>query len=44
MAYYLLQAAYTPEAWAAQLNNPQDRVLLLRPVLQKLGGEIEGPG
>jgi hypothetical protein len=26
MAYYLLQLAYTPEGWAAQLQNPQDRV------------------
>jgi len=41
MAHYLLQVAYTPEAWSAQLRNPQDRVLALTPVLQKLGGKFE---
>ena len=25
MPYYLVQAAYTPEAWAAQLIDPRDR-------------------
>ena len=26
MALYMHQAAYTPESWAAQLKNPQNRV------------------
>ena len=39
MAYYLLQLAYTPEGWAAQLQNPQDRVEAVRPVIEGLGGE-----
>ena len=41
MAYYLLQLAYTPEGWAAQLQNPQDRVEAVRPVIERLGGSVE---
>ena len=41
MASYLLQIAYTPEAWAALLKNPQDRTEVLRPVLEKLGGSFQ---
>ena len=41
MARYLFQAAYTPEAWAAQINNPQNRVEALRPVIERLGGRLE---
>jgi uncharacterized protein with GYD domain len=40
MAQYLIQAAYTPEAWAAQIANPQDRIQALKPVLDKLGGKF----
>ncbi len=41
MARYLFQAAYTPEAWAAQINNPQNRVEAIRPVIERLGGRLE---
>lgn len=41
MAQYLIQVAYTPEAWAAQLQNPVDRTKVLRPVLEKLGGSFK---
>ncbi len=41
MARYLIQAAYTPEAWAAQLKNPQDRTKAVQGMLDKLGGRIE---
>jgi uncharacterized protein with GYD domain len=41
MAHYLFQVAYTPQAWAALLKNPHDRIEVVRPVLQKLGGDIE---
>jgi uncharacterized protein with GYD domain len=41
MASFLLQVAYTPQAWAALLKNPQDRTQVLRPVLEKLGGRFE---
>ena len=41
MARYLLQAAYTPEAWGAQLKNPQNRVEIVSELLQHLGGKFE---
>ena len=41
MAHYLLQVAYTPQAWAAMIKNPQDRAQALKPVLDKMGGKIE---
>jgi uncharacterized protein with GYD domain len=42
MAYYLLQAAFTPEAWAALVKNPQDRAAAVRPIFERLGGKLEG--
>jgi uncharacterized protein with GYD domain len=41
MAHFLFQVAYTPQAWATLLKNPHDRIEIVRPVLQKLGGDIE---
>lgn len=41
MAHYLVQVAYTAEAWAAQLKNPQNRVDVVRPALERLGGRFE---
>jgi len=41
MAHYLFQAAYTPQAWATLIKNPHDRIEIVRPVLRKLGGDIE---
>ena len=41
MPRYLLQVAYTPEAWAAQLKNPQNRVEVVGQLLQRLGGRFE---
>ena len=41
MPHYLLQVAYTPDAWAAQLKNPQNRIEAIRPAVQGLGGRIE---
>ena len=41
MAYYLIEAAYTPEAWAAMVKNPQNRRLAIQPAIEKLGGCIE---
>jgi uncharacterized protein with GYD domain len=37
MAWFMVQAAYTPEAWKAQLQNPQDRVAQLREMFQPAG-------
>ncbi len=42
MPYYLYQAAYTPEAWAVQIKQPQNRIEAVRPVIEGLGGWIEG--
>jgi uncharacterized protein with GYD domain len=41
MPRYLLQAAYTSEAWGAQLKNPQNRVEIVSEFLQRLGGRFE---
>ncbi len=42
MPYYLFQASYTPEAWAAQLKDPQNRLEALTPVVEAFGGRFEG--
>jgi uncharacterized protein with GYD domain len=41
MARYLLQLAYTPEGWAAQLKNPQNRMEAVQPVLDTLNARFE---
>ncbi|HTJ26661.1 MAG TPA: GYD domain-containing protein [Candidatus Limnocylindria bacterium] len=41
MARYLLELAYTPEAWAAQLESPQNRMEAVKPVLDSLGARFE---
>ncbi len=42
MAYYLVQAAYTRDSWAAMVENPQNRGEAIKPVIDKLGGSIKG--
>jgi len=43
VALYLLQVSYTPEAWAAQLKNPQDRAAgVVGQLLERLGGRFVG--
>ena len=42
MAYYMVQAAYTAEAIAAMVKKPEDRAAAIRPVVEKLGGKLEG--
>ncbi len=41
MPRYLVQLAYTPEAWAAQLRNPQNRIEVVGPALERVGGRFE---
>ena len=41
MAYFLLQVAYTPEATAALLRDPEDRKSALAAPLAKLGGTMD---
>ncbi len=41
MAYYLVQAAYSTEAWGAMVKNPQNRLEAVQPVAKRLGGTLE---
>jgi uncharacterized protein with GYD domain len=40
MGHYLVEAAYTPEAWKSLLKKPEDRQKAIRPVIEKLGGSL----
>jgi len=42
MAHYMVQFAYTPEAWAVLAKHPQDRSKPVRELTQKLGGRVLG--
>ncbi|MEX0832297.1 MAG: GYD domain-containing protein [Actinomycetota bacterium] len=41
MPHYMIQAAYTPEAWAKMVNSPQNRVEGIRPAVEAVGGTLE---
>ena len=41
MPRYLSQASYTSEAWAVQVSNPQNRIDVVRSVIERLGGRLE---
>jgi uncharacterized protein with GYD domain len=41
VAYFLLQGSYTSESWKGLVNNPTDRIAVVRPVVEKLGGKLE---
>jgi uncharacterized protein with GYD domain len=41
MAQYLMQVAYTSDAWSAMVSNPQNRIEQVRPALKELGGDID---
>jgi uncharacterized protein with GYD domain len=40
MPTYLQQVSYTPEAWKALVQNPQNRLDAVRPAIERLGGRI----
>ena len=40
MPSYLMQVAYSTEAWAALIKNPQDRTQVIREPIEKLGGKV----
>jgi uncharacterized protein with GYD domain len=40
MPHYLLQASYSPEAWAALAREPEDRTEAIKPVIERLGGKV----
>jgi uncharacterized protein with GYD domain len=42
MPYYMIQASYNPQAMAAMIQSPQDRPKILRSIIDKLGGSLEG--
>ena len=43
MSLYMYQAAYTPESWAAQLKNPQNRAETVgRALCEAAGGKCLG--
>ena len=43
MPLYMVQAAYTPEAWAAQLKKPQNRVSTVGgAICEAVGGKLVG--
>ena len=43
MPLYMYQAAYTPESWAAQLKNPQNRADTVgRALCEAAGGKLVG--
>ena len=40
MPHYLIEVAYTADAWKELLKKPEDRREAVRPVIEKLGGKI----
>jgi len=40
MPHYLVQTAYTPQALAAMVKSPQDRLEPVRQVVERLGGKL----
>ncbi len=40
MPHYMVQAAYTPDAWGGLIKKPQDRAEALRPAIEALGGKL----
>ncbi len=41
MPHYLIQAAYTSDAWATMIKNPADRGAALGKLVEKLGGKVQ---
>ncbi len=44
MPLYMYQIAYTAEAMAAQVKNPQDRIEAVRPAFEALGAKFVASG
>ena len=40
MPLYMTQFAYTPEAWAALVDNPEDRSIPVRQLAESMGGRL----
>ena len=41
MPKYLILGSYTSAAWAAQVKNPQNRMEVVRPEIERLGGTFD---
>ena len=41
MAKYLILGSYTSTAWAAQVKNPQNRMEVVKPAIERLGGTFD---
>jgi uncharacterized protein with GYD domain len=41
MAHYLHLVSYTSTAWAAQIQNPQNRVEVVKSLIEGQGGKVE---
>ena len=41
MATFMIQGSYTPEAWAAQIKNPTERIPAVGKMLAPLGVTFE---
>ena len=44
MPLYMYQAAYTAESLAAQIKDPKDRIEVVRPAFEAVGGKILASG
>jgi uncharacterized protein with GYD domain len=42
MPHYLIQAAYTPEAFQSLVRNPQNRTEVVRSAVEHMGGKLVG--
>ena len=40
MPLYMIQASYTSEAWSRLVQRPEDRAGALKPVIDRLGGQL----
>ncbi len=40
MPHFMIQAAYTPEAWAGLVKQPEDRSRAIRPMVKNLKGRV----
>lgn len=40
MPTYLFQGTYTSEAWQTQIQNPQNRLEQVRPMIEAVGGKL----
>lgn len=41
MPQYMFQLAYTSDAWKAMVQNPQNRLEAVRPLIENLGGKVQ---